>query len=91
MTEFTGGTYYVFETTPYLMITAGGPDMNDKGEVLNADGEAIPGLYQAGEIIGMANAFGRTTIGGIGNTGNVVWGKLAGSSAAEYAKSKQSN
>ncbi len=88
MTEFTGGTYYVFETTPYLMITAGGPDMNDKGEVLNADGEAIPGLYQAGEIIGMANAFGRTTIGGIGNTGNVVWGKLAGSSAAEYAKSK---
>lgn len=88
MTEFTGGTYYVFETTPYLMITAGGPDMNDKGEVLNADGEAIKGLYQAGEIIGMANAFGRTTIGGIGNTGNIVWGKLAGSGAAEYSKSK---
>lgn len=88
MTEFTGGTYYIFETTPYLMITAGGPDMNDKGEVLNADGEPIKGLYQAGEIVGMANAFGRTTIGGVGNTGNIVWGKLAGSSAAEYSKSK---
>lgn len=56
------------------MITAGGPDMNDKGQVVNANGEAIPGLYQAGEIVGMANAFGRTTIGGVGNTGCLVWG-----------------
>ena len=85
MKEFTGGTYYIFETTPYIMITAGGPDMNDKGQVVNANGEAIPGLYQAGEIVGMANAFGRTTIGGVGNTGCLVWGRLAGGSAAEYA------
>ena len=88
MKEFTGGTYYIFETTPYIMITAGGPDMNDKGEVVNAEGKAIPGLYQAGEIVGMANAFGRTTIGGIGNTGCLVWGKLAGGSAAQYALAK---
>ena len=67
------------------MITAGGPDMNDQGQVVNANGEAIPGLYQAGEIVGMANAFGRTTIGGVGNTGCLVWGRLAGSSAAAYA------
>ena len=37
------------------------------------------------EIVGTANAFGRTTIGGAGNTGNLVWGKLAGESAAKYA------
>lgn len=85
MKEFTGGTYYLFETTPYIMITAGGPDMNGKGQVVNAKGEPIPGLYQAGEIVGMANAFGRTTIGGVGNTGCIVWGKLAGGSAAEYS------
>lgn len=54
MKKFTGETYYIFETTPYIMITAGGPDMNDKGEVVNADRETIPGLYQAGEIVGMA-------------------------------------
>ena len=88
MKEFTGGTYYIFETTPYIMITAGGPDMNDKGQVVNANYEPIPGLYQAGEIVGMGNAFGRTTIGGVGNTGCLVWGKLAGGSAAEYALSK---
>lgn len=87
MKEFTGGTYYIFETTPYIMITAGGPAMTDKGEVVDADGNPIPGLYQAGEIVGMANAFGRTTIGGVGNTGSLVWGALAGGSAAQYALS----
>lgn len=88
MTEFTGGTYYIFKTTPYIMITAGGPDMNDKAEVLNASGAPILGLYQAGEIVGMANAYGRTTVGGVGNTGSIVWGKLAGGSAAKYALAK---
>ena len=87
MKEFTGGTYYIFETTPYIMITAGGPAMTDKGEDVDADGNPIPGLYQAGEIVGMANAFGRTTIGGVGNTGSLVWGALAGGSAAQYALS----
>ena len=72
MKEFTGGTYYSFETTPYIMITAGGPALTDKGEV----------------VVGMANAFGRTTIGGVGNTGSLVWGALAGGSAAAYALGK---
>ena len=85
MKPFTGGTYYIFETTPYLMLTEGGPLMNEKAQVLNASGAPIPGLYEAGEIIGTANAFGRTTIGGTGNTGNLVWGKLAGENAAKYA------
>ena len=85
MKPFTGGTYYIFETTPYIMITEGGPLMNTKAQVLNKDGNPIPGLYEAGEIVGTANAFGRTTIGGTGNTGNLVWGKLAGENAAKYA------
>lgn len=85
MKPFTGGTYYIFETTPYIMLTEGGPLMNEKAQVLNAEGAPIPGLYEAGEIIGTANAFGRTTIGGTGNTGNLVWGKLAGENSAKYA------
>lgn len=85
MKPFTGGTYYIFETTPYIMITEGGPKMNEKAQVVTAENEPIPGLYQAGEIVGTANVFGRTTIGGTGNTGNLVWGKLAGENAAKYA------
>ena len=85
MKAFTGGTYYIFETTPSIMIPEGGPLMNEKAQVVNASGAPIPGLYEAGEIVGTANAFGRTTIGGTGNTGNLVWGKLAGENAAKYA------
>ena len=73
--------FYVGTSYRHLLIW-------DKGEVVDADGNPIPGLYQAGEIVGMANAFGRTTIGGVGNTGSLVWGALAGGSAAAYALGK---
>ena len=66
---------------------AGGIDVNTKGQALNADREPVPGLYAAGEIIGMANAFGRTTIGGVGNTGTYIWGKMAGDGVQEYVQS----
>lgn len=78
------GDIYLFRTTPSIMICAGGIDVNTKGQALDENREPIPGLYAAGEIIGMANAFGRTTIGGVGNTGTYVWGKMAGDGVAEY-------
>ena len=57
------------------LLTAGGITLDPKQRV----------AMKNGEIIGTANAFGRTTIGGTGNTGNLVWGKLAGENAAKYA------
>ena len=81
------GDIYIFRTTPYIMICAGGVDVNTLGQALNADREPVTGLYATGELIGMANAFGRTTIGGVGNTGGYVWGKLAGDGVAQYINS----
>ncbi len=86
MKEFTDGPYYILKTIPYVMITSGGPVMNDKCQVLDGTGEPIPGLYQAGEIAGNACVIGHTTLGGVSNTGCVVFGKRAGACAAEYAK-----
>ena len=83
------GDIYLIRTTPYIMICAGGIDVNTKGQALDENREPIPGLYAAGEIIGMANAFGRTTIGGVGNTGTYVWGKMAGDGVAEYIAEMQ--
>lgn len=79
------GAYYILKTIPYVMITSGGPIMNDRCEVLDENGDPIPGLYQAGEIAGNAAVIGHTTLGGVSNTGCVVFGKRAGSCAAEYA------
>ncbi len=81
------GDIYLIRTTPYIMICAGGVDVNTSGQALNADREPIEGLFITGEMVGMANAFGRTTIGGVGNTGSSIWGKMAGVGAAEYISS----
>ena len=88
MKEFTGGKYYILRTMPYVMITSGGPVMNDRCEVLREDGTPIPGLYQAGEIAGNAAVIGHTTLGGVSNTDCVVFGKRAAECAVEYALCK---
>lgn len=44
------GTLYAIELVPSLLNTQGGPRRNVKGQVLNAYGEVIPGLYVAGEM-----------------------------------------
>ncbi len=81
------GDIYLIRTNPYIMICAGGVDVNTMGQALDANREPIDGLFITGEMIGMANAFGRTTIGGVGNTGSSVWGHMTGVGAAEYVSS----
>lgn len=79
------GTLYAVKTVPYVMLTKGGPLMNADAQVLNADGQPIPGLYECGELAGGANIGGACNIGGLANTSCIVWGKIAGASAAKYA------
>ncbi len=78
------GDIYLIRTNPYIMICAGGVDVNTDGQALDANREPIEGLFITGEMVGMANAFGRTTIGGVGNTGSSIWGKMAGEGVAKY-------
>jgi len=82
------GPYYAVKTVPYVLLTKGGPLMNDKAQILNKDKEPIPGLYQCGELIGGANIGGAASVGGLANTICVVWGKIAAQSATEYSLNK---
>ncbi len=79
------GPFYAVKTCPYVMLTKGGPLMNTQAQVLNAEGEPIVGLYEAGELAGGANIGGSANIGGLANTSCVVWGKIAGENAAAFA------
>ena len=79
------GPFYAVKTCPYVMLTKGGPLMTPNAEVINEAGEVIPGLYEGGELAGGANIGGSANIGGLANTSTIVWGKIAGESAAEYA------
>ena len=78
----------VLDTPPYeayaitcgITFTFGGLRINTGAQVISTDGEAIPGLYAAGELVGGIFYFNYP--GGTGLTNGAVFGKIAGTSAA---------
>ena len=79
------GPYYAIMTIPYVLITSGGPRINADAQMINEAGEAIPGAYLAGEIVGMGNVCGHTTIGGIGHGNCATRGMIAAENAVANA------
>lgn len=79
------GPYYAIMTIPYVLITSGGPRINADAQMVNEAGEAIAGAYLAGEIVGMGNVCGHTTIGGIGHGNCATWGMIAAENAVANA------
>jgi len=61
------------------VFTYGGLKVTPDAEVVNADGEVIPGLYAAGETMGM---FWRTYTGSTSVLRGAVFGRIAGQHAA---------
>ena len=62
----------------------GGVEINVNCEVLDADGNVIPGLFAAGEVTG--GIHGENRLGGNALTDTVVFGRIAGASAAAFTK-----
>ena len=59
----------------------GGIEINENTEVVGVDGNVIPGLYAAGEVTG--GLHGANRLGGNAIVDFVVFGKLAGETAAK--------
>lgn len=86
-------TVHALDTPPYygvrsygvIFMTQGGIKTNDKLEVLSEDGEVIPGLYAAGEVMGTTQWGGHGLSGGTGNAPPLVFGREAGRNAARKA------
>lgn len=85
LVAFDKGPYYAVYTVPYLMMTAGGPRINDQAQMVREDGSVVSGAYLAGEIIGSANIAGHNTIGGIGHGLCATWGKYSAEQAVANA------
>ena len=64
------------------VFTFGGLKVDSQARVLNSDGDAIPGLYAAGEIIG---SYYRNYTGATSVLKGAVFGRLAGVDAAAIA------
>lgn len=78
--DLTTAPYYAIKIAPGVHHTMGGVKINPSCEVISAEGEVIPGLYAAGEVTG--GIHGGNRIGGNAVTDIVVFGRIAGQSAA---------
>lgn len=74
------GPWYLLKVTPGIHHTMGGLNIDDKAHVINEDGEVIKGMYAAGEVTG--GIHGANRIGGNAVTDIIVFGRIAGQTAA---------
>ncbi|MBM7585642.1 tricarballylate dehydrogenase [Bacillus pakistanensis] len=83
------GPFYAFPVTCGITFSFGGLHVNNRGEVLNKEGNPIAGLYAAGEMIG--GIFYHNYPGGSGLMSGAVFGKLAGLTAATAVSEQNTN
>ncbi len=72
--------YYASKRVPTIHHTMGGIQITPLGQVVDADGNIIQGLYAAGEVTG--GIHGANRLGGNAVPDTVVFGRIAGESAA---------
>ena len=77
--------FEAYPVTTGITFTFGGLKVDTSGRVQDVDGLAMPGLYAAGEMVG--GLFYSNYPGGSGLISGSVFGRLAGTSAAEYVRS----
>ena len=71
---------------PAPHTSLGGVVIDARCCVLCADGTPVPGLFAAGEVTG--GVHGRNRVGGNAGTEVLVFGRIAGESAARRAQTK---
>merc|ERR1712222_295925 len=78
--------FYVAIITPVIHYCMGGLESDTDSSVVNKDGQAIPGLYAAGEVAG--GVHGNNRLGGNSLLDCVVFGRVAGVAACKYIHGK---
>lgn len=83
--ELATAPFYALEIAPAVHHTMGGVVIDTKAEVKSEKtGKPIEGLYAAGEVTG--GVHGANRLGGNAISDIVTYGRIAGASAAKYAK-----
>lgn len=83
---------YTIEKAPFygcmfaggMTATFGGPKINPKAQIINTEGQPIPGLYGAGNAVG--GIFYDNYLDGSQLTAAVIWGRIAAREALARAK-----
>ncbi|MDD7463501.1 MAG: flavocytochrome c [Anaerococcus sp.] len=77
------GPFYMLKALPAVHHTMGGLEINTDAQVMTKDGEAIDGLYAAGEVTG--GIHGSNRLGSVAIADITVFGRIAGENAAANA------
>jgi tricarballylate dehydrogenase len=75
--------FEAYAVTCGITFSFGGLKINPQAQVMSSDGEPIPGLYAAGELVG--GIFWFNYPGGTGLMNGAVFGRIAGTSAGQRA------
>ena len=75
--------YYAVKVTAGIHHTMGGVVINSNAEVLDTEGNVIPGFFAAGEVTG--GVHGGNRLGGNAVADFTIFGRIAGTSASEFA------
>ena len=81
--------FEAYAVTCGVTFTFGGVKISNEGEVLDTGQQRIPGLFAAGEMVGGIFYFNYP--GASGLTSGAVFGRLAGTSAAKFAKQQNAD
>ena len=73
--------FYGMNLWPKVHHTMGGAQINKKAQVLDLQGNVIPGIYAAGEVTG--GVHGAVRLGSNATTDCIVFGRIAGQNAAK--------
>ena len=83
MIDISTAPYYAIKIAPGIHHTMGGIKINTRAEVIDTDGNVIPGLFAAGETTG--GVHGGNRVGGNAVCDFIVFGRIAGQSASDFA------
>ncbi|BES64283.1 urocanate reductase [Gottschalkiaceae bacterium SANA] len=72
--------FYIQKVAPSVHHTMGGIVINTQAQVMTAEGQAVEGLYAAGEVTG--GIHGKNRLGGNAITDLTVFGRIAGQEVA---------
>ena len=81
------GPFFAIHINPAVHYTMGGIHITPKTEVLDTDGNVIPGLYAAGEVSG--GLHGNNRIGGNSIAETVIFGRQAGMQMTDYVRNNK--
>ena len=74
--------YYAIKVQPGIHHTMGGIKIDSAAQVIDTEGNVIPGLFAAGEVTG--GVHGNNRLGGNAVADFTIFGRIAGGSAAAY-------